>query len=101
GRRVVGSSGEPGSDLLESQREDDDQRLDDDPPAHLRLADAAFAERNRNLADAGAGARRPVGHFDLEDVSPGVDTIEWDTGERRRPPGLEAAGQVARAPCAC
>ena len=47
-------SPQPAEQLLGAQLDDDDQRLDDDPAAHLRLADAAVAERDRDLADARA-----------------------------------------------
>ena len=45
---------QPPRDLLGPQLDDDDQRLDHDPPAHLRLPDAAVAEGDRDLADARA-----------------------------------------------
>ena len=42
-------------------------------------------------------AVRPEGHLDLEDVAAGVDAVERDRRQGRRPPGLEAAGQVVLA----
>ena len=47
------------AELVGSQLDDDDERLDDDPAAHLRLADAPVAERDRHLADAGASRATP------------------------------------------
>ncbi len=79
---------------LPAQLEHDQQRFHDDPAAHLGLADATLAERDRNLADPGAGAGRAVGHLDLEHIAAGMDTVGGDRPECRRPPCLEATGQV-------
>ena len=58
--------------------------------------DAPVAERDRDLADASAATRRPERHLDLEDVAAGMDAVERDRRQGRRPPRLEAAGQVVR-----
>ena len=72
-------------ELLGPKLDDDDERLHDDPPAHLRLADPAVAERDRRLADPGAEARRPERHLDLEDVAAGMDPVERDPGQGASP----------------
>ena len=83
--------------LVPAQAHDDDQRLGDDPAAHLRLADAPVAERDRDLDDAGAEPRGPVGHLDLEHVPARADAVERHAVERRGAPRLEPAGEVVRA----
>ncbi len=50
-RRARDRPPEARPDLLGTELDDDDERLDHDPPAHLRLADAPIAERDRHLAD--------------------------------------------------
>src|SRR5439155_12325211 len=80
--------------LLEPQLADDDERLHDDPPRHLRLADPPIPERDRDLDDPCAGAARPMRHLDLEHVAAGVDAVERDGLEGGSAPGLESAGEV-------
>ena len=48
---------------------------------------------SRMRAPARSGPER---HLDLEDVAAGMDAVERDRRQRRRPPRLEAAGQVVR-----
>src|SRR5581483_7743680 len=67
-------------ELLPAERQHDEERLDDDPAGHLRLADAPVPERDRDLPDARPGPARPVRHLDLEDVATGVDALERDRG---------------------
>ena len=55
------------AELVPAQAHDDEQRLDDDPPAHLRLADAPVPERDRDLGDA---RPEPVAHL-APDGDPG------------------------------
>ncbi len=61
------------AELVPAQGEDDEQRLDDDPPRHLRLPRPAVLEDDRDLGDPRPETARPVGHLDLEDVAAGVD----------------------------
>jgi hypothetical protein len=44
---------------------DHDERLGDDPAGHLRTADPAVAECDRDLVTS-LRPRRPVGHLDLK-----------------------------------
>ena len=101
GHRPPGGVGHAGrsnraaaAQLVPAQADDHEQRLHDDPAAHLGLAEAPVPEDDRDLHDPRAEARRPVGHLDLEDVPAGADALERQARERGRPPGLEAAGEV-------
>ena len=60
------------------------QRLDDDPARHLRAPDAPVLEGDRHLAHACAGAARPMGHLDLEDVAAGMHAVERDRARASR-----------------
>src|SRR4029077_1220295 len=83
-----------GEELLGSKLDDDDERLEDDPPAHLRLPDAPVPEGDRHLDDPRLRSRGPEGHLDLEHVAAGMDAGIGDRRERGRSPRLEPAGQV-------
>src|SRR4051812_31429673 len=76
------------------QRQDPPERLEHDPGAHLRVADLAVAEADRDLAHPGAGADGAVGQLDLEAEAGGVEAGRAQVLEQLAPEALEAAGQV-------
>jgi hypothetical protein len=80
--------------LVPAQADDDEQRLHDDPAAHLQLSGSPVAERDRHLHHAGAETGGAVRHLDLEHVPAGPHTLERDVVERGAPPCLEAAREV-------
>src|SRR3954470_12140538 len=69
-------------------------RLERDPPRHLRAPDLAVAEDDRDLAHAEAAAYGAVGQLDLERVALRADAAEVDRLEHLAPVALEASGEV-------
>ena len=81
--------------LAEAQLPDVRHRLDDDVVGHLRLADLAIDEDDRQFDDTEAEPMDAPRHLDLEAVALGVDGVEVDRLEHLAAKALEAAGQVA------
>jgi len=73
---------------------DPPDRLPDDSPGHLALADIAVYEHDGDFTDPEASAPRARGHLDLEGVSVGLDAVEWNRLEDFPPKTLETAGEV-------
>src|SRR5215212_8470861 len=89
--RLPGGDGGPAT---QPQRQHPPEGLDHDPGAHLRVADLAVAEADRDLAHPGSGADGAVGQLDLEAEAGGVEAGGAQVLEQLAPEALEAAGQV-------
>ena len=62
--------------VLQTLAGDVAQRLHDDVPAHLRVADLALDELDRHLDDAKPARVTAHGHVHLEPVPPRVDRVQ-------------------------
>src|SRR5215204_3583151 len=93
GRDARGGAGAAG-ELGEAHRPDVPHGLEDDPPGHLRAADAPVCEHDRHLRDTEAALQRAEGELDLEGVAGRGDRPELEGLEHLAPEALKAAGQV-------
>src|SRR5512134_2524034 len=86
-------SGRPG-ERREADRPHLAERLEHDPPRHLRAAHAAILEEDRHLRHAEARADGAGGELELEGVARALDGAELDRLEHLAAEALEAAGEV-------
>src|SRR5215475_7963290 len=62
---------------------------------HLRLADLAVLEHDRNLSDAHAGSNRSISQLDLESIAVGVGVEVLDCKESLSAEAFESTREVA------
>ncbi len=97
-REAVAAPRQPFPEVGRAEPPHHPDRFPDDAPRHLRDADAAVGEGDRDLDDPEAAPPREEVHLDLERVAVGTDTVQVDRLEHARrkhlkPPVASCSGR--------